>query len=89
MVHQILLSDLSHMSESEREEQLSALVRAARQPSDAARSLLNSRIREFELRYEMSSETLLQKLRKGEVKETADIARWLFLLEASRPRVPG
>ena len=39
---------------------------------------LQTKIREFEQRYERPSEQMLQLLTWGEVKETAEILEWMF-----------
>lgn len=42
---------------------------------------VNEKINRFEGRYEMSSSTMKQTLSLGNIKETADICSWLFLLK--------
>ncbi|HEX5724436.1 MAG TPA: hypothetical protein VFX98_03170 [Longimicrobiaceae bacterium] len=83
----IRLNDLADMDETEREEALSSLVEAAKTNGAAGRAVLNARIRRFEERYEISSDEMLRRLASGEMKETAEIAKWLFLLNATRERV--
>ncbi len=79
---EIKLKALSEMSPREREETLSALVKGAILPRNGQTSRLDARIREFEVRFEMTSTELHERLRAGNLKETAEIAKWLFLLEA-------
>lgn len=79
-MHSVKLSDLATMTAAEREAQLARLVQAATTKGAQDTSVLDARIRRYELRYEMSSETLLERLKRGEQKETAEIANWLFLL---------
>ena len=81
MRYSVRLSDLSYMSESERNQELGKLVEVAKQNrNNGSDPLLNARIRQFEMRYEMSSDTMRERLRTGEIRETAEIAKWLFLL---------
>jgi hypothetical protein len=42
---------------------------------------MEAEIRELEVRYEMTSETMRARVRRGEL-DTADTARWLVLLDA-------
>lgn len=76
----VSFSDLRKMSEKEREQVLGMLVEEARSPANGRIAELDERIREFELRYEVSSETMLKELAEGKQRETADIASWLMLL---------
>ena len=82
MLNQIQADALAQMSAEERKEQLDALVEQARTANGSSTAYLKSRIKTFELRYEMTSEAMLDKLKAGTQKETADIAEWLFLLDA-------
>jgi hypothetical protein len=75
------LSEFATMTEQERAETLENL---ASQSSPASR-----RIRRFEIRYEMSSMEMRRKVASGEMKETADIAAWLFWLNGQRNHVAG
>jgi len=87
MTYRVVLSDLGGMTERERKAELAALVARAKSSGDEAHRTLDSRIRSYELHYEMSSRELLEKLAREEVKETADVSRWLFLLSARDCRV--
>lgn len=49
----------------------------ARRLSDHKRTL-RRRIQRFELRYEMTTERMLERTATGELRETADISRWQF-----------
>lgn len=75
------LSALASMAERERTRALDSLARATRKGS-ADYSAINARIRKLEMRYEMSSAELRSRLRDGQIKETAEFAEWLFLLDA-------
>lgn len=72
--------DLREMSPAEREALYDRLLAAARQPHPDARAEVGRRVRAFEIRYEVSSATMLDELRDGKRKETAEIASWLFWL---------
>lgn len=74
-------SEIAAMTPAEQGAVLGKLVEEARNPSYETRAAFDARIRAFELRYEMSSEELKTKLGAGTVKETAEIAEWLFLLD--------
>ena len=60
---------------------MESLVADALGPSNGFGAATTARIRAFEQRYEISSETLLDELRTGRRKETAEVAEWLFLLQ--------
>lgn len=87
MTPKMKLSALAAMPAAEKSRALAGIVESARAGRANGSSVLNSRIRTFELRYEMSSEKLRTKLRRGQIQETAEIAEWLFLLNARRSRV--
>ena len=80
MAYHVKLADLATMSRDDQERELAGLTRAAA-TRNGQRAVLDSRIRRFELRYEMSSSQLRQGLQSGAVRETAEIAEWLFWVE--------
>jgi hypothetical protein len=84
----VRLSELSRMSDPERERTLDDLVRRAKGKPNGQLKMLDAEIRSFEIRYEMSSVEMRAKFGRGEVADTADIARWLILLRA-RDRARG
>ena len=86
MAYHIKLADLANMSREDQERELASLTRAAA-ARDGRRAMLDSRIRRFELRYEMSSAQLAAALRAGTVRETAEIAEWLFWVETREASV--
>ena len=49
----------------------------AQRRSDVTRTL-RRRIARFELRYEMSTEEMLDRTATGEMRETAEISRWQY-----------
>ena len=69
------------MSDENQRKSMVELIDASRTKNGGVVSL-NARLKKFELRYEMTSEELKNKCAEGKVKETAEIAKWLFLLEA-------
>lgn len=79
MPYKVNLSRLTAMSADEREETIDELLSASAEPTLRD---LEARLRRYEMRYEMSTETMLDRWRRGELDETAEIARWLFLASA-------
>lgn len=67
---------------------LSGLVAGARQPVNGYAGKLNDRIAEYERRYEMPSDEMLERVGNGTLPETDDIASWLMALKV-RNRVGG
>ena len=90
MAYRLKLAEYRAMLPQEREAELAALARAAQNGEGrAGKRHLDARIREYERRYEMSSDELRNKLAHGEARETAEIATWLFLLGARDCQVAG
>lgn len=81
MNHSVRMSEFREMSEDQRAEAVNELVRTAFESPNGQTERLDTEIREFELRYEVSSERLIEELYEGVCTETADIARWLWLLD--------
>ena len=86
MSYRLALADLANMSKPEADRALGELVSAAKAPRNGQRAELDARIHQLELEYEMSSDELRENLRNGQVKETAKIAHWLFLIRARDTR---
>lgn len=82
----VKLKDLANMPEGEQNEALTDLVRAAKAPRNGQAQVLDRRIREFEVRYEMSTDEMLDHFARGDIKDTADIAEWSILARARRGR---
>ena len=82
MSFRLALVDLAHMSKPEVDRALGELVSAAKAPRNGQRAELDARIHQLELQYEMTSEEMRENLRNGRLKETAEIAHWLFLIRA-------
>lgn len=78
--HGLRTADLQMMTPEERNTVLSRIAADAVAPTNGQLAVLNARIRTYETRYEMSSSQLLERLAANEIRETADIASWLFLL---------
>lgn len=71
------------MTPAERSSQLHQIANEAKHPGTRSSPNLEARIRAFEVRYEMTSQQLRERLRENSIRETADIAEWLFYLNAS------
>lgn len=69
------------MSEAERAEAARKLIPAAGASSNGRVERLDAEIQEYEDRYEIPSERLLEELHDGTRQETADIVRWLWLID--------
>ena len=82
MLHQITLSALAVMDQESRMRELGSLVDATKTANGSATAYLEGRIRSFEERFKMSSQEMLERLRSGQQEETAEIASWLFYLDA-------
>lgn len=79
MPYRVDLSRLSTMSPREREATIDELLSASTEPTLRH---MEARLRRYEMTYEMSTETMLDRWRRGELEETAEIASWLFLASA-------
>jgi len=88
MSYAVRLSDLQAMNAAERATALEQLSAEARGPLNGNAAVLDSRIRAYEARYEMTSAQLVERLGTGAQRETADIVEWLFWLKV-RAKVDG
>jgi len=85
----VRLSELVAVPVAEADLVLDHLARSAKAVrSRGQRAVLEARVREYEIRYEMSSDDMRRLLRDGALEETADIARWLMVLGARDNRTP-
>jgi hypothetical protein len=84
MAHTVRLADLQALSPAERQEVLNRLAADAVGPANGLAAAAVARIRDYERRYEMTTAVLLERLGKGEVRETAEIAEWLFWVNVQR-----
>ena len=80
MAYAVRFTDLKSMSPEEKDEALGNLVAGARSSHNGQIDKLEAEIRDYERRYEVSSERMVQELSEGERKETAEIASWLMRL---------
>ena len=80
----VRLADLDGMTAQERDQLMGQLVNEATGPANGQLALVAARVKVFERRYEMSSDDLLERLRTGQQRETAEIAQWLFWLQVQR-----
>ncbi len=83
-MNQLQSTYLEHLDKDARLKELAGLVESAKKSNGTATAYLVNRIRQFELRYEMDSDELLKRLSNGDQAETAEIAEWLFVLDALR-----
>jgi hypothetical protein len=65
MLHQLTSATLSQFSDSQKREEIAGLVSYARSANGSTSAYLKGKIRDFEIRYEMSSAELLQALKTG------------------------
>lgn len=82
MAYHIKLSDLAKMPAVDSNRVLGELVRSAKTRRNGQSAVLDARISDYELRYEMSSNDMRRRLADGSLHETAEIARWLMTLAA-------
>lgn len=82
----IRLSELFRMRPEERERTMGALAERAKGKPNGQMKALDAEIGELEIRYQMSSADMRAAFARGEITDTADIAKWLILLRA-RDRV--
>lgn len=74
----VSLSKLEGMTREERGQTLDALTEA----SGDGTSSVSEEVKAFEDKYGMSSAEMKEKVATGEMKETPEISKWLFLLNA-------
>lgn len=86
MAYHVKLSELANMPVEDSDRVLAELVRSAKTSRNGQRAVLDARIKEFEIRHEMSSKVMHRRLADGTLKETAEIARWLLTLAARENR---
>lgn len=88
MPQTVRLADLGSLTPQEYAAAIDRLIQDGRAPTNGQALATLTRIRAFESQYEVSSSRLLEELRSGSRKETAEISEWLFLLSLYR-RVTG
>ena len=77
-MYKLALADLSAMSSTQKAAAIQELIAHTQTANGSMSVQIRNRIRHFEIRYEMASAELLERLRQNPDLETADIARWLF-----------
>src|SRR5689334_34865 len=80
MAHAVRLSDLDALTAAERADLFRRVVADAANAPNGQGAAALARIRTFEARYEIGSPQLIERLRAGTMRETAEIAEWLFYL---------
>lgn len=80
-LRRLFLSDLSAMSESDKQQALSDFLKPLTPDEhNAVKAMLDCQIRDYEFQEGMSSEEMREKLCRGEIRETDIICQWLFKL---------
>lgn len=81
----IKLSELSSMSEDEKEAQVDAVLRATVTPTPEQlveqKKSIQKQINQFENCYNMSSEQMKERVKSGELSGDSNICSWLMLLK--------
>lgn len=75
------LSEFSNLPENQQQEKVTAFARAVCSPTNGELRSIADEIASYEIRYEMPSNVMQERLESGAIKETADICSWLMLLE--------
>lgn len=78
-------ADLAALPPDEKKKALAALTNPSQEEKARTRAVLQARVRQFETRYEMTSEEMIDGLARGEVRDTAEINQWMNLLFALSP----
>jgi hypothetical protein len=82
MLRRMRIVGLSKRSAEERARLSEELGKKATAPRNGQAVDIDARLRAFEVRYEMTSTEMRVRFSRGEVRDTADVARWLMLLRA-------
>ena len=75
------LSEYAKLSESERAERVQMLEEAGKGPLNGEMAHIDSEITALELRHQMSTATMLNRLAASTIDHTPDICRWQMLAE--------
>ena len=81
MLYRVKSAELAQMSPAAKRRTMQELVSHSRSVNGSASAYLEERINQFEMRYEMTSAELQNRLRTQPEMETADIAQWLFFID--------
>lgn len=80
MSRSVSFEELRNAPPEQRERMLEKLGYAASGPPNGEVERIEAEIREYERRYEVSSERMMEELEEGTRKETAEIASWIMRL---------
>ena len=80
MGHSVKLADLRSLMPKDRDVLLEQFVAESVAPTNGQLNAVHARVRAFEAKYEMKSDDLVRCLEHQQMRETADIAQWLFCL---------
>ena len=75
------LEEFSRMDASGQRSAVEEISRCALAPRNGQAHSIDARILAFEVRYEMTSQVMRERFATGELQDTADLARWLMLLQ--------
>jgi hypothetical protein len=81
MAARVTTSELRNLDPGERASRLSSLAREERRAPNGEVEDIEERIRAFERRYELDSETMREEVSTGARAETWDLCQWLMLLD--------
>lgn len=80
MSRTVKFSEIRDVSPGMREVALAGIIAEARVPANGSVKALNAEIAEYEEKYGINSDQLLEELSSGEREETEEILSWLMLL---------
>jgi len=84
------LAELANLTPEQSQEKIREFAGERDKPLNGELAQLSQMLAEFESRYEMTSETMRDKVGRGEQRETADICAWMMWLDvrdrATKPR---
>lgn len=81
MTSRVTMQELRGLDAGQRASRLSRLARDARGTPNGGLEDVEARIRAFERRYEVDSETMREQVASGARVETWDVCQWLLLLD--------
>jgi hypothetical protein len=80
MSRAVRFSEIRKASPGMREAALAGIVAEARVPANGSVNALNAEIAEYEAKYGVHSDRLLEEISSGEREETEEILSWLMLI---------
>jgi hypothetical protein len=81
MLYRVKSTELALMQPASKSQAVKELLACSRSANGSASIYLSGQVRQFEMRYEMTSAELKRRLQAQPELETADFAQWLFLLD--------